>query len=112
TGNRLQLLENANAAFPVLIADIDSATRACFLEFYIWSVGGLAEEVGAALVRAVKRGVDCRVLVDALGSGAFLKSRQCKELRRSGVRVEAAMGFGLLRLVFVRPDLRMHRKIG
>jgi cardiolipin synthase len=111
-GNRLQLLENAYAAFPVLIADIDNATRSCFLEFYIWSVGGLADELGAALVRAAQRGVDCRVLVDALGSGAFLKSRQCRELRQGRVRVEAALRFGLLRLVIVRPDLRMHRKIG
>ncbi len=33
TGNRLQLLENAEAAFPALLADIDAATRTCDLEF-------------------------------------------------------------------------------
>jgi cardiolipin synthase len=111
TGNALQLLENAEAAFPVLIADIDNARRTCFLEFYIWSVGGRADDVGAALSRAVKRGVDCRVLVDAMGSSAFLKSSQAKDLRQQGVRVEPALRSGLLRLLFVRPDLRMHRKI-
>jgi cardiolipin synthase len=41
TGNRLQLLVNADAAFPVLIADIEQAKRSCFLEFYIWSNGGV-----------------------------------------------------------------------
>jgi len=111
-GNHLELLENAQAAFPVLIADIDKSTHTCYLEFYIWSVGGQADDVGNALMRAAKRGVDCRILVDALGSSGFLKSSLVKDLRQTGVRVEAALRFGLLRLLFVRPDLRMHRKIG
>jgi cardiolipin synthase len=110
-GNRLQLLDNAEAAFPVLIADIDRASQSCLLEFYIWSNGGRADEVGSALIRAAKRGVECRVLVDALGSSAFLKSGLAGELRHNGVRVEAALRSGLVRLLFVRPDLRMHRKI-
>jgi cardiolipin synthase len=110
-GNRLRLLENAEAAFPVLIADIDRARRSCDLEFYIWSVGGLADEVVAALVRAAGRGVACRVLVDAVGSAAFLRSARAEELRRAGVRVWAALPAGVLRLLLVRPDLRLHRKI-
>jgi cardiolipin synthase len=109
--NRLELLNNADAAFPVLIEDIDRAERSCFLEFYIWSTGGRADEVGAALIRAARRGVECKVLVDALGSKAFLKSKLAGELRQGGVRVEPALPAGLLRLLFVRPDLRMHRKI-
>jgi cardiolipin synthase len=110
-GNRLELLENADAAFPVLIADIDRATQSCDLEFYIWSPGGRADEVGAALIRAVKRGVRCRVLVDAIGSKAFLRSQLARNLRGSGVRVAAALPAGALRLLLRRPDLRLHRKI-
>jgi cardiolipin synthase len=110
-GNHLELQENADAAFPALIADIDGARVSCCLAFYIWSVGGRADEVAAALVRAVQRGVSCRVLVDALGSSAFLRSAAVWELRQKGVRVEAALGTGLLTVLFVRPDLRMHRKI-
>src|SRR5262245_53684861 len=66
-GNRLQLLENAWAAFPALIADIDGARHSVNLEFYIWSPGGEADKVGSALIRAAKRGVQCRILVDAIG---------------------------------------------
>jgi cardiolipin synthase len=110
-GNRLQLLENAGAAFPALVADIDQARFSCQLEFYIWSPGGQADEVGAALTRAVKRGVQCRVLVDAIGSKAFLRSDLARGLRQDGVRVAAALPPGPLRLLFVRPDLRLHRKI-
>jgi len=110
-GNRLQLLENAAAAFPALVADIDGARYSVNLEFYIWSPGGEADAVGAALIRAAKRGVQCRVLVDAIGSKAFLKSEFTEDIRRSGVRIGVALPTGLLRLLFVRPDLRLHRKI-
>jgi cardiolipin synthase len=110
-GNRLELQENADVALPALIADIDRARQTCHLEFYIWSPGGRADDVGAALTRAVKRGVQCRVLVDAIGSKAFLKSALAKGLRDSGVKVAAALPGGLLRWLVTRPDLRMHRKI-
>jgi cardiolipin synthase A/B len=110
-GNRLQLLENADVAFPALIAAIDGARHTCDLEFYIWSTGGRADEVASALSRAATRGVRCRALVDALGSRAFLKSDQAQGLRKAGVQVAAALPAGLLHLLFTRPDLRLHRKI-
>jgi len=110
-GNRLELQQDAAAAFPALIADIDRARLTCHLEFYIWSPGGLADEVGTALKRAVQRGVQCRVLVDAIGSKAFLKSTLAGELRQAGVAIVAALPTGLLWLLFRRVDLRMHRKI-
>jgi cardiolipin synthase len=109
--NRLQLLENAEAAFPALIADIDQSRSSCQLEFYIWSPGGRADEVGAALIRAAKRGVPCHVLVDAIGSQAFLRSDLARDLRQAGVRIAAALRPDLLSLLLVRPDLRLHRKI-
>jgi cardiolipin synthase len=109
--NRLQLLENAATAFPTLIADIDHARSSCHLETYIWSPGGQADEVGAALNRAVRRGVQCRVLVDAIGSKPFLTSDLARDLRQDGVQVAAALPPTPLRLLLVRPDLRLHRKI-
>ena len=110
-GNRLELLPNAEAAFPALLADIDRAGKTCDLEFYIWSPGGCADEVAKALIRAAARGVSCRVLVDAIGSKAFLRSPWVDDLRKAGVQVQAALSAGLLRLVVARPDLRLHRKI-
>ncbi len=110
-GNRLELLPNADAAFPVLIAEIDRACTTCDLEFYIWSPGGCADDLGAALIRATKRGVRCRVLVDAIGSKAFLRSGLCRDLRKGGVQIVAALPAGALSLLFIRPDLRLHRKI-
>ncbi len=47
-GNRLQLLDAAEPILRSIIRDIDNAKRFCHLEFYIWTEGGLADEVGAA----------------------------------------------------------------
>ncbi|MBN2476867.1 MAG: cardiolipin synthase [Pirellulales bacterium] len=110
-GNELELIADTNDAFRAVIADIDRAERTCHLEFYIWNVGGLADEVVEALVRARQRGVICRVLVDSVGSREFLQSEVAERLRQEGVAVGEALPGGLVRMLFVRFDLRMHRKI-
>ena len=110
-GNRLELIGQWEEVFKRLIADIESAENTCHLEFYIWHRGGVVAEVSDALVRAAQRGVVCRVLVDAMGSRAFLASKEATAMRESGVQVLAALPGGLLRMPFVRFDLRMHRKI-
>ncbi len=110
-GNAIQLLRDAGEAFPALIGDIDAARHTCHLEFYIWDVGGKADEVVEALLRAAARGVTCRVLVDAVGSKRFLRSDRARRLRAAGVHVRQALPVTLRRLLFVRADLRLHRKI-
>ena len=110
-GNDLHLLDDAEAVFDALIADIDAALRTCHMEFYIWYAGGRADEVGQALLRAGARGVACRVLVDAVGSHEFLRSGLAGRLREGGISVRAALRVGPLRMLCVRFDLRLHRKI-
>lgn len=110
-GNSLVLLENAEAVFRALIDDVERAERSVYLEFYILESGGMADELVDALVRAARRGVECRVLLDAVGSRPFLRSRKPKELRDSGIEIRAALQAGIIRMLFVRFDLRLHRKI-
>jgi cardiolipin synthase len=110
-GNALELVAGADPFFDRLVADLDAATQFCHLEFYIWSPGGRTGELNRALERAVGRGVVCRVLVDALGSRNFLRDGQADSLRHAGVEVQAALPVGLLRGLFRRLDLRLHRKI-
>ncbi|MGB5618208.1 MAG: hypothetical protein WBM78_15295 [Desulfobacterales bacterium] len=38
------------------------------MAFYIWNEGGSADDVPEAVSQAVKRGVYCRLLLDALGA--------------------------------------------
>src|SRR4029079_14544995 len=51
------------------------------------------------------------VLLDDVGSRTFLRSENARELERHGIRVQAALPASLLRMLFVRFDLRLHRKI-
>lgn len=110
-GNDLALVEGAETTLKCIIEEIDRAASTCDLEFYIWHPGGLADDVGRALIRAEARGVRCRVLVDSVGSASFLRGGLVREMRRGGVEVVEALPVGLLRSLFVRADLRLHRKI-
>jgi cardiolipin synthase len=110
-GNRLELMADFRTVFASIITDLDQARRTCHLEFYIWHMGGMADEVAEALIRAARRGVVCRVLVDAVGSKQFLKGRIARQLRDSGVHLAASLPVGPLQLLTTRADLRNHRKI-
>jgi cardiolipin synthase len=110
-GNKIELIDNFQVFFDSLVADIDAAQSRCCLCFYIWHEGGRAADVFEALVRAAQRGVDCRVLVDSIGSKAFLAGASARRLRSAGVHLTAALPTGIIRTFFVRRDLRNHRKI-
>jgi cardiolipin synthase len=91
--------------------DIDNARKSVLIEFYIWNEGGAADEVIEALVRAGRRGVSCRVLVDAVGAMPWWRGRQPQRLRDAGVKVQPALPVSLLQALVSRNDLRLHRKI-
>ncbi len=110
-GNEIELLDNWESIFDQIILDIDAAEQTCHLEFYIWHMGGRTCDISDALIRAAQRGVTCRVLIDAMGSRAFLRSDTATTLRKAGVQIQAALPGGLMRMPFVRFDLRLHRKI-
>lgn len=110
-GNTFQLLDHFQAIFDALIRDIDAAQRSIGLGFYIWHPGGRSDDVLDAVIRAARRGVACHVFVDSVGSKTFLRGPLPEQLREAGVRVVAALPTGLLRSLFVRADLRYHRKI-
>lgn len=94
-----------------ITADIDHAEKSVLMEFYIWNAGGMADELLAALIRAAERGLNCRILVDALGGRPWWKSSQPRRLNEAGVQVRPALPIGLLRTLVSRNDLRLHRKI-
>ncbi|NLZ17902.1 MAG: cardiolipin synthase [Desulfobulbaceae bacterium] len=109
--NALQLYAKPTDFFKALILDIDQAQTSCYLQFYIWCTGGEADAVAEALIRAAQRGVDCRVLLDDIGSRSFLRSRAARIMRQAGVRVENSLPAALIWMFFTRLDIRNHRKL-
>ena len=56
-GNQLELIDQWQEVFRQLVEDINQAQETCHLVFYIWQLGGSADDVAEALVRASARGV-------------------------------------------------------
>ena len=110
-GNHFVLYHDWQVVFEKLIEDINHAKVNCDLEFYIWHHAGRVLDVAEALERAAARGVVCRLLLDDIGSRSFLRSQEAKRMRLAGVQIQAALPGGLWRMLFVRFDLRLHRKI-
>ncbi len=110
-GNKLWLSGDSQEVINRMCQDIDGATLHAHLLTYIFLNDKAGKQVAQALLRAVNRGVQCRLLVDGVGSKKFLKSDLRQTLERGGVRVCEALRVNMLRLIFSRLDMRNHRKI-
>ncbi len=110
-GNDLKLFSEWNQTLRSIIRDIEDAEGCIHMLFYIWSDGGIADEVAEALMRASQRGVTCRLLVDAVGSQEFIRGEMIGRMRESGIDVVEALPVGIFRLLLRRIDLRNHRKL-
>ncbi|HSY09810.1 MAG TPA: phospholipase D-like domain-containing protein [Candidatus Dormibacteraeota bacterium] len=67
-GNKIEPLVNGDAAFPAMLAAIESAKKSITLGTYIFDNDESGGEFVAALKSAVERGVAVRVLIDAAGT--------------------------------------------
>jgi cardiolipin synthase len=109
-GNAVELIPDYAGSIARLVADIDSATDHVHLLTYIFAADATGQRVASALATAARRGVQCRVMVDAVGSRAGLE-RLGAQLRRDGVEVIAMLPVGFFRHNAARFDLRNHRKL-
>jgi cardiolipin synthase len=109
-GNESLLLVDTDKVIDQLVEDIDAAQKNVHLLFYIFAADETGQRIGLALERAVRRGVKCRLLVDAVGSRDFL-NQMASHLKTVGVEVQAALPVTFLRAYVARLDLRNHRKI-
>lgn len=112
-GNAATLPSDEAAVIEALVADIDAARRHVHLLFYIWLEDGNGARVLDAVERAAGRGVDCRLLIDGVGSRALARSPRWAGLAARGVRtaITFKMRWLLAHIFLARVDLRNHRKI-
>jgi cardiolipin synthase A/B len=108
-GNRVTLLISGKDYFPALIAAIDNARRDVSFETYIYAEDQTGEAVTDALVRAARRGVSVRLLIDGFGTRVF-PARWRKQLEEAGGSLLFFRPLSRWRIT--RSELRrMHRKI-
>ena len=67
-GNRITLLKNGADFFPALINAIDGAALDVRIETYLFEADAAGKRIGDAMMRAARRGVAVRLLVDGVGS--------------------------------------------
>lgn len=110
-GNHLTLITQHEDILSTIIKAIDNAASTCHLQFYIWQEGGSVNKVIKALFDAVDRGVQCRILLDSIGSRDFLKSGTAAAMRQAGIRIQESLPAGIINALFSRTDIRNHRKL-
>jgi cardiolipin synthase len=108
-GNRIEPLAGGDAAYPAMLEAIDAATRSISLMSYIVDNDHLGHRFVEALKRAKDRGVEVRVLIDAIGSRYSFPSI-VGVLQKAGIRAERFLE-SFLPGFFAYANLRNHRKI-
>lgn len=108
-GNRVTMLRGGNQAYPEMLNAIAEARHSIALATYIFRPDRLGIAFVDALAAARARGVEVRVLVDAIGSGYFL-SPIAQALRKANIQVDRFMlDERPWRMPFV--NLRNHKKL-
>jgi len=110
TGNTIDMLENGDDAYRAMKTAIDGAARSVLLETYIFDRDKIGLRIADALIAAVKRGVEVRVLIDAVGARYSVPSI-LGYLSEGGVTVSVFNGNVIMGLRLPYANLRTHRKI-
>ena len=85
-GNEAELLINGDRIFPAIIETIEGARDTLNLETYVYWRGDIAADIARAVGARARAGVECKVLLDALGSAQMERSL-VREMREAGVNV-------------------------
>lgn len=109
-GNAIRMLKDGDEAYAEMIAAIDEARRNVILETYIFDRDAIGLRVADALIRAARRGVAVRVLIDAVGA-RYSAPSIVGHLRDGGVAVALFNGRLIVGLRLPYANLRTHRKI-
>ena len=109
-GNKIDLLSDYDGVIDRLISAIDQAKHHVHIQTYIFADDRTGSKVIDALLKAAERGVDCKVLMDALGSRRWSHA-VIDRLTGGGVQVARALPVSFFRRRSARADLRNHRKI-
>src|SRR5262249_21070210 len=110
-GSGLQLFADTQETFRAIGRDVEAAKKSLLMEFYIWQEGGAADDLLEAVIRAARRGVSCRLLVDALGARPWWRGGQPRGFAGAGGELRPRLPGGPLRAVVCRIHLALVSRI-
>ncbi len=108
-GNSVQPLTDGDNAYPAMLAAMDAAEHSITLQTYIFHNDKAGQAFVEALARAHARGVQVRVLVDAVGA-RYRPTGVLRRLRNLDIPCASFLRPSITRLLS-HVNLRNHRKI-
>ena len=109
SGAAITLLPNYDATVDRIVADIEGARTHVHILVYLFADDATGKRIIDALGRAHDRGVDVRVLLDAVGSHRWSKGVE-RALRERRIPARVMLPVRFARIRGTRADLRNHRK--
>lgn len=110
TGNVVEPLPSGDEAYAAKLEAIANAKRSIILETYIFDQDGIGIRFVEALSNAQNRGVEVRILVDAVGARYSVPSIM-PGLKKLGIKAAVFNGNVIVGLRLPYANLRTHRKI-
>ena len=109
-GNTIEILETGDEAYARICEAIDDARTSIIVESYIFDSDRIGLRVADKLIAAQARGVQVRVLIDAVGA-RYSTPSITTYFRKAGVPVDTFNGNVIIGLRLPYANLRTHRKI-
>lgn len=111
-GNNVALIDNYHDAIAQMAAAVNKSNKYVNFEFYITSYDKTSAPLIDALIKAHKRGVQVKILLDHIGSMQYPDYKKTIKLfEDEGLNWQLMLPVQPLKGKFQRPDLRNHRKI-
>ena len=107
--NNVEILQDASAKYPRLLADLRRATDSIHLEYYIWTNDDFTQELKDVLIAKADEGVEVRALYDATSAKLMGKAYR-NELNAHRVEIYPYLEINSLRKMH-NVQYRSHRKI-
>jgi len=86
SGNKVDVLVNGDEIFPAVLEAVRGARETLNIETYVYWQGEIAVDLAEAVCERARDGVECRVLIDAVGS-AKMDPRVITQMRDAGAEV-------------------------
>lgn len=110
TGNTIKPLLSGDETYAAMLDALANARRSIILETYIFDQDRTGERFVQALADAQHRGVEVRILVDAVGARYSVPSIM-RGLTKTGLKAAVFNGNVIIGLRLPYANLRTHRKI-
>jgi cardiolipin synthase A/B len=86
-GNAISLLRSGAEYFPAVVDAINCARASVYIETYIFADDASGELIADALIAAVGRGLDVRVVIDSFGTKPYLSHALEQRMRKAAVLI-------------------------